>query len=465
MTARVLVVDDIVANLRLLEAKLLNEYYEVSVAGSGQEALALVQRWQPDVVLLDVMMPGMDGYEVCRRLKAQPATAHIPVVMVTALTDQAERVRGLEAGADDFLSKPVDDATLFARLRALLRMKQVLDAWRLRAETARDLGFEPPPGPSASVAGARALLLLGEPAEAELLGDMLRRDGVEASSATDIVGAWDAMLRDLPDVVLISLAPDGSDALRFASRLRAETLTRDVPVVLVADASQKGLVLRGFDLGANDHVLRPVDSNELRARIRNQIRRKRYQERLRAELDRSLELAVTDPLTGLRNRRYVRRHLDAVLRGTGAAVLLLDVDHFKRVNDTYGHAAGDIVLREVADRVRAHLRAADVVARYGGEEFMVVMSGATAEDARLVAERLRSAIASSPVALDGQALVVTASVGVAAGGAGTGCDDVVGAADAALYRAKNSGRNRVEAAESRDWPPESITARRPRVGT
>ncbi|PWS36503.1 PleD family two-component system response regulator [Falsiroseomonas bella] len=464
MTARVLVVDDIVANLRLLEAKLLNEYYEVSVAGSGQEALALVQRWQPDVVLLDVMMPGMDGYEVCRRLKAQSATAHIPVVMVTALTDQAERVRGLEAGADDFLSKPVDDATLFARLRALLRMKQVLDAWRLRAETARDLGFEPTPGPSASVAGARALLVLGEPAEAELLGDMLRRDGVEASASADIAGAWDAIRRELPDVVLISLAPDGGDALRFASRLRAETLTRDVPVVLVADASQKGLVLRGFDLGANDHVLRPVDSNELRARIRNQIRRKRYQERLRAELDRSLELAVTDPLTGLRNRRYVRRHLDAVLRGTGAAVLLLDVDHFKRVNDTYGHAAGDLVLREVAERVRAHLRAADVVARYGGEEFMVVMSGASTEDACLVAERLRGAIASSPVLVDGHSLSVTASVGVASGGAGAACDDVIGAADAALYRAKNNGRNRVQAAETRDWPPESITDRRPRVG-
>jgi two-component system cell cycle response regulator len=272
------------------------------------------------------------------------------------------------------------------------------------------------------------------------------------------------MLKTLPDIVLISLTPDGGDALRLASRLRAETLTRDVPVVLVADPSQKGLVLRGFDLGANDNVLRPVDSNELRARVRNQIRRKRYQERLRADLDRSLEMAVTDPLTGLRNRRYVRRHLDAVLRGSGAAVLLIDVDHFKRVNDTRGHAAGDLVLREVAERVRAHLRAADVVARYGGEEFMVVMAGATTEDACLVAERLRSAIDSTPVVAEGHALHVTASVGVAAGEPGTPCDEVVGAADAALYRAKNSGRNRVQAAEPRDWPPDSPGARRPRVG-
>ncbi|WP_237213718.1 response regulator, partial [Falsiroseomonas oryziterrae] len=152
MTARVLVVDDVAANRRLLEARLLNEYYEVALAGSGEAALETARRWSPDVLLLDVMMPGLDGYEVCRRLKADPATAHIPVVMVTALTDQAERVRGLEAGADDFLSKPVDDATLFARLRALLRVKQVLDAWRLRADTARDLGVEPPPSPAAAIA-------------------------------------------------------------------------------------------------------------------------------------------------------------------------------------------------------------------------------------------------------------------------------------------------------------------------
>jgi two-component system cell cycle response regulator len=452
MTARVLVVDDIATNLRLLEAKLLNEYYEVALAASGEEALATVGRWMPDVVLLDVMMPGMDGYEVCRRLKAQPSTQHIPVVMITALTDQAERVRGLEAGADDFLSKPVDDATLFARLRALLRVKQVLDAWRLRAETARDLGFEPPPGPSLSIAGSRALVVDEDRAESEGLARLLGADGLEVRLCSSPAEAWNLLLDGMQDIVLLSLSLDGGDALRLASRLRAEAVTRDVPLLLVADAAQKGLVLRGFDLGANDHVLRPVDPNELRARVRNQIRRKRYQERLRAELDRSLELAVTDPLTGLRNRRYVRRHLEGVLRNAGAAVLLIDVDRFKSVNDSLGHAAGDIVLREVAERVRAHIRAADVVARYGGEEFLVVMSGTGAEEAALVAERLRAAIAAAPVMAEGQAVPVTASVGVASGESGTLSDDVIAAADVALYAAKKGGRNRVEVARPADWP-------------
>ena len=453
MTARVLVVDDIAANLRLLEVKLLNEYYQVAVAASGPEALSIAARWMPDVVLLDVMMPGMDGYEVCRRLKAQPLTAHVPVVMVTALTDQAERVRALDAGADDFLSKPVDDAMLFARLRALLRVKQVTDAWRLRSETARELGFEPKAGPPAGVAGARALIVDAEAAETEHLASVLRTEGIEVAGCLDATEAWGTLMEGGHDVVLLSLSLDTVDALRFASRLRAETATRDLPVILIGDHAQKNLVRRGFEIGANDHVLRPLDPNELRARVRNQIRRKRYQDMLRADLDRSLELAVTDPLTGLRNRRYVRRHLDAVLRNAGAAVLLLDVDHFKAVNDTHGHAIGDGALREVAERVRVHLRSADVVARYGGEEFLVVMTGAMAEDGRLVAERLRQAVGSRPMMVDGVSFPVTVSVGVAAGMAGSSGDDVISAADAALYRAKDNGRNRVEMASAQALPP------------
>ncbi|WP_254453533.1 response regulator [Siccirubricoccus sp. G192] len=183
MTARILVVDDIPANLRLLEAKLMAEYYEVALAPNGPEALALAARWSPDVILLDVMMPGMDGYEVCGRLKGNPATSHIPVVMITALADPAERVRGLEAGADDFLSKPVDDTTLFSRMRALLRVKQVQDAWRLRAETARELGFEPPPEPAPGIQGATVFVVAEAAEERAGITEMLGPDGVTVRHA------------------------------------------------------------------------------------------------------------------------------------------------------------------------------------------------------------------------------------------------------------------------------------------
>ncbi|MEI6161640.1 MAG: response regulator, partial [Roseococcus sp.] len=397
MTARILAVDDIAANLRLLEAKLQAEYYEVLLASSGQEALTIAFTQMPDVILLDVMMPGMDGYQVCTALKADARTQHIPVVMVTALTDSTERVRGLEVGADDFLSKPVDDATLFARLRALLRVKQVQDAWRLRAETARDLGLESAPEPMISVAGARALIMAEIPEEMALVRRALDADAIKPTSVTTIEEAQKLLAKGEFDLALLALPADATEVLRLASRLRAQNNTRDLPLLLLADTAQKTQVLRGFDLGANDHAFRPLDPNELRARARNQIRRKRYQERLRAELDRSLEMAVTDQLTGLRNRRYVRRHLDGLLRTEEAAVLLVDIDKFKSINDTHGHNIGDAALRDVAERLRVQLRAADVVARYGGEEFLAVLTGAPSAYALIVADRLREAIAAEPV--------------------------------------------------------------------
>ncbi|MDB5369641.1 MAG: PleD family two-component system response regulator [Roseomonas sp.] len=455
MSARILVVDDIAANLRLLEARLNAEYYEVALASSGPEALARAADWIPDVILLDVMMPGMDGYEVCRRLKANPATAHIPVVMITALVDPAERVRGLEAGADDFLSKPVDHQTLFARLRALLRMKQVLDAFRLRADTARDLGFAPEPQPSGSVAGAEALLVTEDVNEAELLGSVLSGDGIQVQLAADAASAWRMLSGGGFDLALLSLSLDDGAGLRFASRLRAQPSTRDLPVLLIADADQRSQILRGFDLGANDHVLRPVDPNELRARARNQIRRKRYQERLQAELSRSLEMAVTDGLTGLRNRRYMTRHLEGLLRAGSVALLMLDVDRFKTVNDTYGHAAGDHVLREVAQRMKQQLRAVNVVARFGGEEFVVAMANTGEEEAMQVAERLRVSLGAAVAPDQSPDLFITASIGVALSRPGDGLDDLTSAADAALYRAKANGRNRVELARPTDWKSRS----------
>ncbi len=451
MSARVLVVDDVPVNRRLLEAKLAAEFFEVALAASGPEALALAARWSPDVVLLDVMMPEMDGFETCRALKSNPATAHIPVVMVTALIDRAERVRGLEAGADDFLSKPVDDATLFARLRALLRTKQVQDAWRLRAEIARQLGVEPPAGPEAAVAGS-AVLVLAEGTESAEIGSSLLADGALPTLARRLEEADAALVTGRFDLAILCLPATGVEHLRLASRMKAQPATRDLPVLLVADPAQRDLVLRGFDIGVCDYVLRPVDGNELRARARNQIRRRRYEERLRTDLDRSLELAVSDPLTGLRNRRFVQHHLEAALSAGDVAVMMIDVDRFKAINDGHGHAGGDTVLREVADRLRSQLRAADVVARYGGEEFLVVLADAPPEEALAIAERLRAALEKTPIPTGQGEASATVSIGLAITPVGVSASEAVAAADVALYRAKALGRNRVEVAPPRPAP-------------
>ena len=333
MSARILVVDDLAANLRLLKVRLSAEYYEVATATSGPEALERARDWSPDVVLLDVMMPGMDGFEVCRRLKADPRTRHLPVIMLTALTDRDERVRGLEAGADDFLSKPVDQPTLFARLRALMRTKQVFDAFRTRVSTAHELGLIAPPGPERAVAGARALVAGWDAAGVADLAAMLADEGIDVETMTDPDAGLSTLQVPRWELVVIDFPADGTDGLRLATRLRARGAMRDLPILLVADPDQMEQVQRGLDLGANDHTVRPVHPAELRARARNQIRRHRYQDALRQDMHRSLELAVTDSLTGLRNRRYAEHHLRALLRDGGAAVLMVDLDHFKDVND------------------------------------------------------------------------------------------------------------------------------------
>ena len=286
MTARILVVDDVPANTRLLEAKLGAEYYQVATAHSGYDAIGLAQTWQPDLILLDVMMPEIDGYETCRRLKEDGRTLHIPVVMVTALSEPEERLRGLEAGADDFLTKPVDYDTLLARTKSLVRLKRLLDEWRVRGETARALGIGGDNLPPPSVSGARALVV--DDFEPSTIGmqDALAHEGILAARATSeaealqLAGAMDF------DLIVLSLSLTNDDPMRLAARLRAAERTQNVPLLLVADPEQKDRMLRGFDIGANDWVLRPIDENEFRARARNQIRRKIYQDRLRADLGR-----------------------------------------------------------------------------------------------------------------------------------------------------------------------------------
>ncbi|MDE2516845.1 MAG: PleD family two-component system response regulator [Rhodospirillales bacterium] len=453
MTARILIVDDVPANTRLLEAKLSAEYYQVASARDGFEALDMAASWQPDLVLLDVMMPRMDGFECCRRLKAGAETLHIPVVMVTALGEPGERLRGLEVGADDFLTKPVEYDTLMARVRSLVRLKRLLDEWRARGDTARALGLGGDVAVLPTVAGARALVVDDWDIGAELVQNALSREGIVPGRARSEAEAISLSATIGFDLIVLSLSIAAEDPLRLASALRAADATRDTPMLLIAEPEERERLLRGFDLGANDWVLMPIDENELRARARNQIRRKFYQDRLRADIGHALQMALTDPLTGLYNQRYLTRHLGGLLESHQArqlALLMIDVDHFKQVNDEFGHPTGDRALRAIADTLRANVRVFDSLARYGGEEFVVVMPGTTTEAAMVAAERLREAVEEMVFeAVPGQRCRLTASIGVA-DTEDTPCSPqtLLQAADQALYQAKRAGRNRVALAGS-----------------
>jgi two-component system cell cycle response regulator len=443
MSARILIVDDVPANTRLLEARLSAEYYQVASAQDGYEALQKAAEWQPDLILLDVMMPGMNGFACCRRLKQDPETFHIPVVMITALSDSRERVQGLDAGADDFLTKPVDHETLLARVRGLVRLKRLLDEWRARGRTARALGLAGEPAAPPSIAGARALIVDDWDMSSEVAGVALKREGVTPVRAATVAEAQGLCIAEAFDLVLLSLSLASEDPLAFASRLRADEATRDVPLLLLAEPDRRDRLLRAFDIGASDWLMRPLDENEVRARARNLIRRKYYQDRLRSDLGHALEMALTDPLTGLYNRRYLMRHLHGLLLQPsfpGLAVLMVDLDRFKDLNDGHGHAAGDLALRAVAETLRGCTRVFDSLARFGGEEFVLVMPGTAPSEAMAVAERLRTRIEAMTFP-SGHRLTI--SVGVAwTDQRETQADDILARADAALYAAKRAGRNR-----------------------
>ncbi|MCT4493676.1 PleD family two-component system response regulator [Bosea minatitlanensis] len=452
MSARVLVIDDVPANLRLLEAKLSAEYFEVLTATSGPDALAICERGEPDIVLLDVMMPGMNGFEVCRRLKSTPATAHIPVVIVTALDQPRDRLQGLDAGADDFLTKPLDDAALFARVRSLARLKAMTDELRNRAVASRRLGIADPLVAAAAETGlnGRVLLVEDRPAIADRLENALSAFHL-VSVETDARQAVQRACEEDYDSVLISLDLEGQDGLRLCSQIRSLDRTRDMSVLLMGEVENRARILRGLEIGAHDFLLRPIDRNELLARVRTQIRRKRFTDRLRDSLQSSMEMAVLDQLTGLHNRRFMDTRLaemfdESALRARALSLLVLDVDHFKAVNDSWGHDAGDEVLKEFAERVRACTRGIDLVARMGGEEVVVVLPDTGPKAAYAVAERIRERVEGSPFPIYGatREIPVTVSIGVASRRAGdASCADVMKRADDALYRAKAGGRNQV----------------------
>ncbi|MFC4352844.1 PleD family two-component system response regulator [Fodinicurvata halophila] len=458
MSARILVVDDTPVNVRLLEAKLTAEYFDVLTASDGPTALEIAESEVPDVILLDVMMPGMDGFEVCRRLRENPALGHIPVVMVTALTDVSDRVRGLEAGADDFLSKPVNDIALFARVRSLVRLKTLMDELRAR-QAAAGLSVDDriQMGTKEDLNEAHILVVDGQPQHGQRLCGQLREEGYEVTLSQSLQDAQQqCSVAPFFDLILVGIEVAGEDGLRFCSQLRSHEETRHIPILLVLDDMDLPRLAKGLDLGVTDYLFKPIDNNELLARVRTQVRRRHYHNRLRSMLDQGMSMAYTDSLTGVYNRRYMDSYLTRKLpeiRETGKplALLIFDIDRFKEVNDTHGHAVGDMILCEVCRRVEENVRDFDLLSRYGGEEFVLVMPDTTAEQALNIAERLRERIGSFAVDINEQvgALTVSVSIGVSVTSDPTAKPEtLLEEADHALYEAKRGGRDRVVMSEA-----------------
>lgn len=444
MSARILIVDDLAPNLKLLKVKLTAHYYDVLEATNGKEAIEIAERERPDLILLDAMMPGMNGFEVCAHLKAGSATWHIPIVMVTALEETKDRIRGLEAGADDFITKPIEDFNLMARVKSLLRLKMVTD--QLMGHADHDANGSKSFLDNLDQRRGHILMVDDHQQKMQILADALgstHKISMQTDSATALTTAQHGV-----DLILVSLVSGKFDGLRLCASLRSNPATRELPILVIGDPEHEAKLVRAYDLGVNDTLMRPVERQELRARIGTQLKRKFYADSLKDTFNESLEMVVTDPLTGLGNRRYFDRAVAPLLselaeKNTPFSLAVFDIDHFKRVNDILGHDIGDCILKEVAVRLASNIRAIDILSRYGGEEFIIAMPDTGEAAAHQAADRVRGLLGGTPIIIDGQAFNVTVSVGITEAGQGDKFRDIFRRADDALYRAKQNGRDQV----------------------
>ncbi|MDB1135386.1 PleD family two-component system response regulator [Candidatus Anaplasma sp. TIGMIC] len=451
MTARILVVDDLLSNIKLLQAKLTREYYSVLTATNGPDAISIAQEQQPDLVLLDVMMPGMDGHETCRRLRANPSTTYIPIVMVTALDNTTEnRVNGLNAGADDFLTKPIDDVALFARIKSLTRFKILVGELRIRGKTMEDMRAvdDRIMQYANQISDGKILVIDEDRIRAESINSVLQKNFQETAIFSDPTQTFNLTNAANYDLLIIDMR-FGGDGLRLYSDFRNYiSETRFTPVLLLLDESENTAILqKAFDMGVIDYITVPICNNELIARVSLQIKRKRYQDALRMLLKSNAEMSIKDPLTGCYNRRYFDMYFQNIVKESreknkDLSIIILDIDHFKQVNDTLGHTVGDEILKQMCDTIFDNIRVSDLLARFGGEEFVVILPETNIHKATQVAERLRQCVEMNIFATSAGKINKTLSIGVAKLRSSEDPKQLLTRADELLYVAKKD-RNRV----------------------
>ncbi len=458
MSGTILIVDDLSINRTILRARLTAACYTCLLAKTGQEAIEIARAERPDLILLDYRLPDMDGDAVCECLRGDGETSDIPLVMFSASTERALRLRALTAGADDFLTKPIDESYLMGRLRSLMR-----------AHDPRGVLVDPlaqmRATPSASDAHARpeAIILVSDaPAPlADALARMLPGRQVTVLSVQQVLRLDPDYMA--PDLILLGHDVVQANGLQIVSDLRSRAGTRGADLCLILPDGFDLLASMALDLGATEVLRLPLDPEEGTLRLNAILRNKDRSRAKSRAMVQQLGDALRDPLTGLFNRRHMVAELWRMAlaapdpQASLGAALVIDLDHFKAVNDRYGHNAGDDVLVDLSRRLRAALRKSDLLARYGGEEFVVLLPGADLTAARVIAERIGQAVQSRPClqGVDGTGVRVTASIGVGLirppqpeQTPEEYARDTIADADAALRAAKMGGRNRIMA-ESR----------------
>jgi len=422
--AAILIVDDAPDNLSVLRKLMVEQGYQTFVANSGERALEIARRVHPDLILLDVIMPGMDGFETCRQLKANPATQSIPVLFMSASNGQDEVVKGLDLGAVDFIGKPLRMAEVCARVRTQLQIRFATESQHEQAERLRTIVNNMAEG-----------LLIIEP-DGRIQFTNPACDAYLGYMAHELAG------KSISELLNPLVA---QEYLEYFARYTASPETahsHGTREVIIRHRTGKSVCM---DLTLTPMFLR----QPLFIGLLHDITHHKMSE------DALQRAAMVDPLTKIANRRHFDTFLEkewqrAMRNGSALSLVVLDVDHFKLYNDTLGHAQGDVCLQQVAQAISTHaLRVTDLAARYGGEEFVLLFAETEADSAYLLAESIRSHVESLkiPHPKSPTSPSITVSIGVATlhPQPADNIETLFVAADRAMYVAKESGRNQVRA--------------------
>lgn len=457
MLGKILIVDPIATNRIMLKTKLGPAFYDVRQATTVADALVQANQDPPDLVITAFQLCDADATAMLDGLANGKNGRRIPVIAIGEDESAALRQLFLSRGARDVLVKPLADSLLLSRVRSLIRLYHSNEEWHLRAETSRVFGLADPP--ARFKAAGHVQLVGSDKGLNHIWAGQLRHDTPHKISVAAPEDAMKGLSGDgIPDVFVLVLTPDAAavtSQMHLISSIRSNARTRHCGIIVVQTTADPDVAANALDMGADDLMPQGFNLEELHLRLTALLERKTQIDRIRASVDLGLREAIFDPLTGLYNRRYglaemTRQTSEAESDDLPFAVMMADMDHFKRINDQYGHATGDAVLVETARRLRSHLRPSDMVARMGGEEFLLLLPATNESAATAVANRLCQTFEHTPFVIPGIAdrFTVTISIGLCMISRGdlADCDissSVIDWADKALYAAKNKGRNRV----------------------
>lgn len=468
MQGTILIIDGVSTNRIMLKVQLSAAWYHVVQADRLEGCDALIRRTRPNLIVTAMTLPDGTAIDLRRRLAKDRALADIPMIAITAENDRTARIHALEAGVDDVLSQPLDDFMLQARIRGLLRGRAATDALHLHDIDHGNV-FGPPPHnnlaePIAPFAPAlpksRVVLLTQCPTTAPVWRRALSQHLSHDLQCFPVRDVHTLMSQQAPDAVVLELPnPTDSFGLRLIADLRARSATSDVVIIAVPNPACIPLAAEALDRGAHDVLSQGFCAQELSLRLNAQLRRRAFAQQLRNSVRDGLRDAMRDPMTGLHNRRYALPEIKRLAHSAAQtrqkmALLMVDLDHFKQVNDRHGHLAGDAVLVEAARRMRAVLRPCDLISRVGGEEFLIALPDVDRAAAYETAVTLCQTIDDTPFKIPGASasIHVTTSIGLAVGpdASATCQEDIVAnlmhQADQALYAAKDGGRNQASLA-------------------